>query len=67
MVVARMGAPLLLGLGEGENFAASDTAALLQVTRSIVYLEEGDCAEVTLRAACASSTRAATWSSARCT
>jgi glutamine---fructose-6-phosphate transaminase (isomerizing) len=47
MVVARMGAPLLLGLGEGENFAASDTAALLQVTRRIVYLEEGDCAEVT--------------------
>jgi glucosamine--fructose-6-phosphate aminotransferase (isomerizing) len=47
MVVARMGAPLLLGLGDGENFAASDTAALLQVTRRIVYLEEGDCAEVT--------------------
>jgi glucosamine--fructose-6-phosphate aminotransferase (isomerizing) len=48
MVVARMGAPLLLGLGEGENFAASDTAALLQVTRRMIYLEEGDCAEVTL-------------------
>jgi glutamine---fructose-6-phosphate transaminase (isomerizing) len=47
MVVARMGAPLLLGMAEGENFAASDTAALLQVTRSIVYLEDGDCAEVT--------------------
>jgi glucosamine--fructose-6-phosphate aminotransferase (isomerizing) len=50
LVVARMGAPLLLGLGEGENFAASDTGALLQVTRNIVYLEDGDCAEVTLRA-----------------
>jgi glucosamine--fructose-6-phosphate aminotransferase (isomerizing) len=49
LVVARMGAPLLVGLGEGENFAASDTSALLQVTRNIVYLEEGDCAEVTLR------------------
>jgi glucosamine--fructose-6-phosphate aminotransferase (isomerizing) len=48
MVVARMGAPLLLGLGEGENFAASDTSALLQVTRRLIYLEEGDCAEVTL-------------------
>jgi glutamine---fructose-6-phosphate transaminase (isomerizing) len=47
MAVARMGAPLLLGLGDGENFAASDTGALLQVTRRIVYLEEGDCAEVT--------------------
>src|ERR1700716_3876285 len=50
LVVARMGAPLLLGIGDGENFAASDTSALLQVTRRIVYLEEGDCAEVTLQA-----------------
>jgi len=50
LVVARMGAPLLLGLGVGENFAASDTAALLQVTRRVIYLEEGDCAEVTLKA-----------------
>src|SRR5688572_2431241 len=50
MVVARMGAPLLLGLGDGENFAASDTSALLQVTRRMIYLEEGDCAEVTLAA-----------------
>ncbi|HEX9432891.1 MAG TPA: glutamine--fructose-6-phosphate transaminase (isomerizing) [Burkholderiales bacterium] len=48
MVVSRMGAPLLLGLGDGENFAASDTAALLQVTRRMIYLEEGDCAEVRL-------------------
>jgi glutamine---fructose-6-phosphate transaminase (isomerizing) len=50
LVVARVGAPLLLGLADGENFAASDTSALLQVTRNIVYLEEGDCAEVTLQA-----------------
>ncbi len=50
LVVARMGAPLLLGIGEGENFAASDTGALLQVTRNLIYLEEGDCAEVTRRA-----------------
>jgi glutamine---fructose-6-phosphate transaminase (isomerizing) len=49
MIVARMGAPLLLGIGDGENYAASDTSALLQVTRNIVYLEEGDCAEVTLK------------------
>jgi len=47
-VVARMGAPLLLGLGEGENFAASDAAALLQVTRNMIYLEDGDVAEVRL-------------------
>jgi len=46
IVVARMGAPLLLGLGDGENFAASDASALVQVTPRIVYLEEGDCAEL---------------------
>src|SRR6266571_5788079 len=48
LVVARHGAPLLLGLGDGENFAASDTSALIQVTQRIVYLEDGDCAELTL-------------------
>ena len=47
-VVTRHGAPLLLGLGSGENFAASDASALLQVTRDIVYLEEGDVAELTI-------------------
>jgi glucosamine--fructose-6-phosphate aminotransferase (isomerizing) len=48
LVAARHGAPLLLGLGEGENFAASDTSALIQVTSRVVYLEDGDCAEITL-------------------
>ena len=48
MVVARMGAPLLIGLGKHENFAASDTSALLQVTQQVIYLEEGDCAELAL-------------------
>jgi len=47
LVVARMGAPLLLGLGAGENFAASDASALVQVTQRVIYLEEGDCAELT--------------------
>jgi glucosamine--fructose-6-phosphate aminotransferase (isomerizing) len=47
-VVARHGAPLLLGLGEEENFAASDTSALLQVTKRVIYLEDGDVAEITL-------------------
>ena len=48
LVVARMGAPLLLGLGDGENFAASDASALVQVTPRVIYLEEGDCAEIGL-------------------
>jgi glucosamine--fructose-6-phosphate aminotransferase (isomerizing) len=48
LVVARMGAPLLLGLGDGENFAASDASALVQVTPRVIYLEEGDCAEIKL-------------------
>ncbi len=48
LVVARHGAPLLLGIGDGENFAASDTSALIQVTQRVVYLEDGDCAELTL-------------------
>src|SRR5436305_9598551 len=46
VVVARRGPPLLLGVGEGENFAASDVSALLPVTRRVVYLEDGDCAEI---------------------
>ena len=51
LVVARMGTPLLLGLGNGENFAASDVSALLQVTRLMLHLEDGDCAEVSLEGA----------------
>jgi glucosamine--fructose-6-phosphate aminotransferase (isomerizing) len=47
IVVARMGAPLLLGLGDEGTFAASDASALLQVTQRMVYLEDGDCAEIT--------------------
>ena len=46
VVVAREGAPLLLGLADEGNYAASDVTALLQVTRRIVYLDNGDCAEV---------------------
>jgi glucosamine--fructose-6-phosphate aminotransferase (isomerizing) len=46
VVVARRGSPLLLGLGNGEVFAASDTSALLQVTRNFVALEDGDVAEL---------------------
>src|SRR5437868_4116933 len=46
VVVARRGPPLLLGVGDGETFAASDVSALLSVTRRVVYLEDGDCAEI---------------------
>ncbi|MBU8977588.1 MULTISPECIES: glutamine--fructose-6-phosphate transaminase (isomerizing) [unclassified Lysobacter] len=47
LIVARMGCPLLVGLGEGENFVASDVSAILQATRQVIFLEEGDTAEVT--------------------
>ncbi len=47
VVLAKKGAPILLGLGDGENFAASDVSALLQVTRRVIYLDDGDCAEIT--------------------
>ena len=50
LVVARMGAPLLLGLGEEGRFAASDASALVQVTPRMIYLEEGDCAELSREA-----------------
>ncbi len=46
IVVARKGCPVVLGLGIGENFAASDVAALLPVTRRFLFLEEGDVAEI---------------------
>jgi glucosamine--fructose-6-phosphate aminotransferase (isomerizing) len=44
---ARMGCPLLIGRGDGENFFASDVSALLSETRRVVYLDEGDVAAVT--------------------
>jgi len=44
MIVARMGCPLLIGLGEGENFIASDVSAVLSSTRRVIYMEEGDVA-----------------------
>ncbi len=47
MTCARVGCPLLIGMGEGENFIASDVSAVLSCTRRVVYLEEGDVAEIT--------------------
>jgi len=44
MVVARLGCPLLIGLGDGENFVASDVSAVLSATRKVIYLEDGDVA-----------------------
>ncbi len=46
LICARRGSPLLLGVGEGEHFIASDVSALLPVTRKVVYLEEGDVVEL---------------------
>jgi len=47
LVVARKGSPLVLGLGENENFIASDVSALLEHTKQIVYLDDGELAVVT--------------------
>ena len=47
IIVAREGSPLLLGLADDGTYAASDASALLQVTRRMVYLDNGDCAEIT--------------------
>lgn len=47
LVCARMGCPLLVGLGEGENFIASDVSAILSATRRVIFLEEGDIGRLT--------------------
>jgi glucosamine--fructose-6-phosphate aminotransferase (isomerizing) len=46
LIVARMGCPVVVGIGEHENFVASDVSALLPVTRRFQFLEEGDIADV---------------------
>ncbi|MBA1146665.1 glutamine--fructose-6-phosphate transaminase (isomerizing) [Ectothiorhodospiraceae bacterium WFHF3C12] len=46
IIAARLGSPLVIGIGIGENFIASDVAALLPVTQQFIFLEEGDIADV---------------------
>jgi len=46
LITARKGSPLVIGLGIGENFIASDVAALLPVTQRFIFLEDGDMAEI---------------------
>jgi glutamine---fructose-6-phosphate transaminase (isomerizing) len=46
MTCARLGCPLLIGLGDGENFIASDVSAVLSATRRVMYLDDGDVAEI---------------------
>ncbi|HUL03259.1 MAG TPA: glutamine--fructose-6-phosphate transaminase (isomerizing), partial [Gemmatimonadales bacterium] len=47
IVVARQGSPVMLGVGENEYFVASDASAVLEHTRSVVYLDDGDIAVLT--------------------
>ena len=46
LICSRRGSPLLMGIGIGENFIASDVSALLPVTNRVIYLEEGDVVEI---------------------
>jgi len=49
IIAARKDAPLIIGVGKGENFIASDIPALLPYTRQMIFLEEGDIAELTVK------------------
>jgi glucosamine--fructose-6-phosphate aminotransferase (isomerizing) len=47
LIAARLGSPLVIGVGIGEHFIASDVAALLPVTQRFIFLEDGDVADIT--------------------
>ena len=47
VLATRLGSPLVMGVGEGENFIASDVPALLKYTRNVIFPEEGQIAEIT--------------------
>ncbi|MBI4417563.1 MAG: glutamine--fructose-6-phosphate transaminase (isomerizing), partial [Ignavibacteriales bacterium] len=47
LIAARMGSPLIIGVGEGENLIAADAAAIISHTRNVVYLSDGEVAEIT--------------------
>ncbi|MBM4168388.1 MAG: glutamine--fructose-6-phosphate transaminase (isomerizing) [Ignavibacteria bacterium] len=46
MIAARMGSPLIVGVGEGEHLVAADAAAIVEYTRHVAYLEDGEIAEI---------------------
>ncbi len=46
IIAARKGSPLIIGVGEGEHFVASDAPAILEYTNNVIFLEDGDIAEV---------------------
>ena len=47
IVAAKMGSPLIIGLGDGENYIGSDVSAIMEYTRNIFYLDDGEVAEIT--------------------
>ncbi len=47
IIAARKGSPLIIGVGENEHFVASDAPAILEYTNNVIFLEDGDIAEVT--------------------